>query len=77
MANENEMDARGNGLSMYNNVADAGTMALLWKLQGVLRLLREATSQLKIEEPCPDGVDMGIWAAEHLCDDALRRAGAL
>jgi hypothetical protein len=77
MASDSVTDERGNALDMYNNVADAGTMALLWKLQGVLHLLREATCQLKVEEPCPDGVDTGIWAAQHLVDDALCRAGAL
>ena len=74
MASES-VNAPGRNLRGHNNVADSGTVEILFKLQGVLTLLRNATDQLRVDEPCPDGVDTGIWAAAHLVDEALSRAG--
>jgi hypothetical protein len=74
MANES-IATTSSETAEYNGVADAATVELLFKVQGVMRLLRSATEQLRVDEPCPDGVDTGIWAAAHLVDEALSRAG--
>lgn len=62
-------------LAIHNFVADAETVTLLLKAQGVAQLVRDVTSQLAVDEPMPQRVQTSIWVIQDLIDEALRRAG--
>jgi hypothetical protein len=62
-------------LSHHGFTMDHSTATLLFKIQGIAQLIRNATAELRTDEPIPDGVQTSIWAVEDLATDALKRAG--
>ena len=62
-------------LSMHNDTMDNETAAFLFKISGLAELAREATCQLRIDEPTPDGVPETISVIRDLAQAALERAG--
>jgi hypothetical protein len=62
-------------LASHNFTMDHATATLLFKIQGIAQLMRNATAELRVDEPTPDGVQTSIWAIEDLATDALKRAG--
>lgn len=68
-------DDKRRDLSMHNDTMDNETAAFLFKISGLSALAHEATIQLRVNEPTPDGVTEVISVIRDLAQAALLRAG--
>ena len=62
-------------LSVHRYAMDSETAAILYKVSGIAVLIRNATGDLGVNEPMPDGVAEAFWAIEDMIAGALKRAG--